>query len=78
MNPACDPLYQIHQCQAARRGQSPLAYEEFRARLPTTYGTDLTGLLLPAVEMTIQVPVQREPRFSLGQIGITAAAAKAV
>ena len=78
MNPACDPLYQIHQCQAARRGQSPLAYEEFRARVPTTYDTDLTGLLFPAVRMAVQVPVQREPKFSLGQICITAAAAKAV
>ena len=47
MNPAPDVLYRVHQFQAARRGHLPLAYSAFQARLPTTYETDLTGLLPP-------------------------------
>ena len=78
MNPAQDALYRIHQCQAARRGQSALAYETFCARLPTTYETDLTGLFMPSANVTIQIDVKCEPRFQLGKVCITANAANAV
>ena len=78
MNPVPDALYRIHQFQAARRGQAPLAYANFQARLPATYETDLTGLLLPAVEMAAQPEVKGEPKFELGQICITSNAASAV
>ena len=78
MNPAQDALYRIHQFHAARRGQAPLAYASFQAHLPATYETDLTGLLLQAVEMAAAPPVNGTPKFELGQICITANAANAV
>jgi hypothetical protein len=73
-----DPLYQVHQAQAARRALSPLAHADFCARLPETYDTDLTGLLLPPPDVTVQVKVTGEPQFKLGQLCITPNAAKAV
>lgn len=78
MNPAPDALYRLHQFQAARRGHLPLAYSAFQARLPTTYETDLAGLLLPPVAIAAQPEVKGEPKFALGHLCITANAATAV
>jgi len=78
MNPVRDALYRVHQFQAARRGQPPLPYDQFRARLPATGETDLTGLLGPPTQPTVRVEVRHEPKFGLGRMCITAAAAKAV
>jgi hypothetical protein len=78
MNPARDVLYQVHQCQAKRRSQTALPYDQFLARLPATYETDLTSLLLPPAEVTIQIQVECEPKFQLGKVCITASAANAV
>ena len=77
MNPAPDVLYRIHQFQAARRGHLPLAYSAFQTRLPTTYETDLTGLLPPPVASAAPV-VQCPSKFELGHLCITANAAQAV
>ena len=78
MNPARDTLYQVHQFQAARRGQPPLPHDLFRARLATTFETDLTGLLTPPPTPTVRVEVRRRPKFELGRMCITAAASRAV
>jgi len=78
MNPAPDVLYRIHQFQAARRGHLPLAYSAFHARLPTTYETDLTALLLPPVALAAQPALKCPSKFELGHICITANAAQAV
>ena len=78
MNPAQDALYRLHQFQAARRGHLPLAYSAFQARLPTTYETDLTGLLLPPVTDATQPVVKCQSKFELGHICITSNAAQAV
>ena len=78
MNPATDVLYQAHQIQAARRGQPALSRGEFRARLPATYETDLTGLLAPPPGLTVQITVTEEPKFKLGTVCITPNAAQAV
>ena len=75
MNPAGDVLFRVHQCQAARRGRPALAYDQFRARLPGTYDTDLSGLLLPPVGQTVQIQVTCEPKFTLGRLCITPKAA---
>ena len=77
MNPAPDVLYRFHQFQAARRGHLPLAYSAFQARLPTTYETDLTGLL-PPPEASAAPVVQCPSKFELGHLCITANAAQAV
>ena len=78
MNPAPDALYRIHQFQAARRGHSPLAFSTFQARLPATYETDLTGLLLPPVALAAQPVLKCPSKFELGHLCITANAAQAV
>jgi hypothetical protein len=78
MNPATDVLYQVHQFQAERRGQPALSRGEFRARLPATYETDLTGLLAPRPGLTIRTKVMEEPKFKLGRVCITPHAAQAV
>ena len=79
-----DALYQIHRLQAARQGLSPLAYTEFCCRLGCQSDTDLTQLLAPAQvplsSWTVPVFVKRtpKPRFELGQLRITPAAAMAI
>ena len=78
MDPAPDVLYRIHQFQAARRGHLPLAYSAFHARLPTTYETDLTALLLPPVALAAQPALRCPSKFELGHVCITANAAQAV
>ena len=78
MKPATDVLYQAHQLQAERRGQPPLARGEFRARLPATYETDLTGLLVPRPGPKVQIKVLGQPKFQLGQVCITPNAAQAL
>ena len=78
MNPVRDVLYQVHQCQAARRGHLPLAFSAIQARLPTTYETDLTGLLLPPVALAAQPVLKCPSKFELGHLCITANAARAV
>ena len=78
MNAQRDPLYQVHQFQAARRGAPPLPYADFCTQLPATYETDLSGLLLRPSGVTVEVQITRKPKFHLGRMGITAAAAKAV
>ena len=78
MQPACNTVYRIHQLQATRRGQPPLPYDQFRARLATTFETDLTGLLTPPSTPTVRVVVRRRPKFELGRMCITAAASQAV
>ena len=78
MKPATDVLYQAHQLQAERHGQSALARGEFCARLPATYETDLTGLLVPRPGPTVQIKVLGEPKFQLGQVCITPNAAQAL
>ena len=78
MNPAPDVLYRVHQFQAARRGHLPLAYSAFQARLPTSYETDLTGLLPPPVASAAQPVFQCPSKFELGHLCITANAAQAV
>ena len=78
MNPARDALYRVHQFQAAHRSQPPLPYDQFRARLPATGETDLTSLLATPTKPTVRIEVRRQPKFGLGQMCITAAAAKAV
>jgi hypothetical protein len=62
--------YQIHQWQAARRGQSPLPQAEFTRRLPEQQDTDLTGLLPPPV--AVRKPL---PKFPVGKLCITPNAA---
>lgn len=71
MHPATDALYLIHQTQAQRRGRSPLPYEMFRARLPETYETDLTKLLLPATEVKLTMEFKPSTHFALGLFCIT-------
>ena len=78
MNPAHDVLYQVHQSQAAQRGQAALPYDRFRSRLPGTLETDLTGLLFPSAAVAVEIHVKREPKVQLGQLCITANAAHAV
>ena len=78
MNPAPDVLYRIHQFQAARRGHLPLAFSAFQARLPATYETDLTGLLLPPVAIAAMPAIQCPSKFELGHLCITTNAAQAV
>ena len=78
MKTASDPLYRIHQLQAARSGQMALPYEDFLARLPSAYETNLTGLLLPPVPVAVKITVRHSPKFSLGRLCITAAAAQVV
>ena len=78
MNPARDALYRVHQCQAARRGRPALPYEQFRARLPATYETDLSGLFLPPAGQSIRIKVTSAPKLTLGRVCITPTAANAV
>ena len=78
MNAQPDLLYRVHQLQAARRGTPPLDYPEFCRRLPETFETDLSGLLLRPSGVTVPIPVRREPKFCLGQLCITPAASEAV
>jgi hypothetical protein len=78
MNAQRDPLYCVHQAQATRRGLPPLPYADFATRLPATYETDLTGLLPRSAGFTVQIQVTRPPKFPLGRLCITPAAAKAV
>ena len=76
MKSAHDTLYRIHQLQAARSGQMALPYEDFLTRLPSAYETNLTGLLLPPVPVAVKITVRHAPKFSLGRLCITAAAAQ--
>ena len=78
INPAHDVLYRVHQLQASRRGVSPLAYDEFCARVNRHCDTDLTGLLLPDPDVRPAVRPVRKPRFQLGRLYITPAAAAAL
>ena len=78
MEPRQDVQYRIHRLQAGRRGQSPLSCEQFRGRLRGAVETDLTGWLMPAAKLAIRVEVRHQPKFSLGRMCITAAAAQAV
>jgi hypothetical protein len=78
MNPARDALYRVHQCQAARRGRPALPYEQFRARLPATYETDLSGLFLPPAGQSIRIKVTSALKLTLGRVCITPSAATAV
>ena len=78
MKVAPDTLYRIHQLQAARSGQMALPYEDFLRRLPSAYETNLTGLLLPPVPVAVKITVRHAPKFSLGRLCITAAAAQVV
>ncbi len=54
-----DTIYRIHQWQAARSGQMALPYEDFLARLPSAYETNLTGLLLPPVPIAVKITVRQ-------------------
>lgn len=78
MKAAQNTLYRVHQLQAARIGQPALPYEDFLARLPFAYETNLTGLLLPPVPVEVKIQVRRAPKFSVGRLCITAAAARVV
>ena len=78
MNPADDVLYRVHQLQATRRGVSPLPYDDFCERMKRQNDTDLTGLLLPEPEVKPVAKPVRKPRFQLGRLYITPAAAGAV
>ena len=78
MNPVPDPLYLIHTHQAARRGITPLSRDRFSLRLRGQSDTDLTQLLRPGPQLTLQVRVTRAPRFELGRLCITPGAAKDV
>ena len=78
MNPAHDVLYRVHELQAQRRNQAALAPADFLTRLPATYETDLTGLLLPPAGATVQIQVRSEPKVQLGQLCITPQAMAAV
>ena len=71
MNQINDALYSVHQVQAERRGRSALPYYVFRARLPETYETDLTRLLLPSAKDTLTVQVNHSLPFTLGLLCIT-------
>lgn len=73
-----DALYHIHKLQASRTGQPALPYEEFLARLSATYETNLSGLLLPPVPVEVKIQVRQAPKFSVGRLCITAAAASVV
>ena len=78
MNPVPDPLYVIHRQQAAQRGITPLSRDQFGRRLRGQSDTDLTQLLRPSPQLTLQVRVTRAPRFDLGRLCITPSAAKVV
>lgn len=78
MDPVHDVLYRVHQFQAQRRGQAPLARADFGARLPATCETDLTGLLLPPAGATVRNQVRGEPKVQLGQFCLTPQALEAV
>ncbi len=78
MPPAPDALYRVHQLQASRRGLSPLAYDDFCARMKDRSDTDLGGLLLPAPAAKPAPRPLRTPRFQLGRLYITPAAATAL
>ena len=78
MKPAHVELYRIHQFQAARLGQTALPYDDFLTRLPSAYETNLTGLLMPPVPVAVKITVRHAPKFSLGRLCITAAAAQVV
>ena len=78
MNPAHEVLYRVHELQAQRRNQPALTRADFLTRLPATYETDLTGLLLPPTGGTVQIQVRCEPKVQLGQLCITPQALAAV
>ena len=78
MNPAHDVLYRVHELQAQRRNQPALPRAEFPTRLPATYETDLTGLLLPPAGAPVPIHVRCEPKVELGQVCITPQAMAAV
>jgi hypothetical protein len=78
MNPVHDVLYRVHELQAQRRDQPALTHADFHARLPATYETDLTGLLLPPAGATVPIQVRCEPKVQLGQLCITPQAMEAV
>ena len=78
MKPAQDALYRVHEFQARRRGQTALPYAEFCARLPGTWETDLSGLLLPPAGVTVQIQVIPTLKFQLGEVCITANALNVV
>ncbi len=78
MQPTPDALYRVHQVQASRRGVSPLAYDDFCARMKDRSDTDLGGLLLPANAVKPVARPLRTPRFQLGRWYITPAAASAL
>ena len=71
MPPARDVLYRVHQFQAQRRGQPALGRADFLARLPATYDTDLSGLLLPPAGGAVPIQVKCAPKVQLGQLCIT-------
>lgn len=78
MNPVQDVLYRVHQLQASRRGANPLTYGEFCTRMKQQCDSDLTGLLLPAPRVRPAPAPARQPRFQLGRLYITPAAAAAL
>lgn len=68
MKPNEDPLYRVHQFQAARRGRPPLEYYEFRRNVGGQSDTDLTHAFFP------EHRARPEPLFELGAIYATSAA----
>lgn len=72
MKPSDDPLYRIHQVQAARRGRPPLEYYEFRREVRGQSDTDLTQAFFP------EHRAGPKPLFELGAIYATSAAMTSV
>jgi hypothetical protein len=72
MPPVDDALYRAHQLQASRRGVPPLAYADFQTRVKLRSDTDLTQLLPPPPDLPNTI---RRPRFTLGKLCVTPAAA---
>jgi hypothetical protein len=67
-----DPLYRIHCDHAKKAGSSPLAYAEFCSRLKKAEEQDLSSLLGSRSTPPAQ---SSSPKFSLGQLCVTANAA---
>jgi hypothetical protein len=75
MNPTQDAAHRVHQVQAKRRGQPPMAYAQFCARLPNTYETDLTGLLMSAARPSVSAMPAGKAKVKLGEVYLTPNAA---
>ena len=78
MIPTEDTLYRIHEHQATCHGLSPLAYADFCQRLRRQTETDFTQLPVPASEVKVNVKSAPKPKFALGRLCLTPAAADAV